>query len=68
MLEYEGYSSESAVLAADSISADWNFQAAMIAKHYLEVMPCSREKLIRQLRYEGFTEEEVEYGVTFVGY
>jgi hypothetical protein len=34
----------------------------------LEFTAFSREGLIDQLLFEGFTQEEAEYGVTAVGY
>ena len=38
-------------------------QAAKKAKEYLPVSSHSREGLKNQLKFEGFTEEEAEYGV-----
>jgi len=38
------------------------------AKSYLRVMAFSREGLIDQLEYEGFTQSQAEYGVRAVGY
>ena len=35
---------------------------------YLDVMSFSRSGLIQQLVFEGFTQEEAEYGVNAVGY
>lgn len=51
----------------DSITVDWNEQAAKKAQSYLDVMEFSRQGLIDQLLYEGFTAEQAEYGVTQVG-
>lgn len=67
-LEYEGYSHEDAVYAADNCGADWNEQAAKKAESYLEFMPFSRDGLIEQLVYEGFTQEQAEHGATSAGY
>jgi hypothetical protein len=38
------------------------------AQSYLDTMAFSREGLINQLKYEGFTTEQAEYGVKAVGY
>lgn len=62
-LEYEGYSSDDAVFAADNCGADWNAQAAKKAQQYLDYMSFSRSGLIDQLEYEGFTSEQAIYGV-----
>ncbi|WP_278261854.1 Ltp family lipoprotein [Nocardia sp. AG03] len=62
-LEYEGYSTEDATFAVDSLNTDWNEQAARSAKQYLELSSFSRTGLIEQLEYEGFTREQAVYGV-----
>lgn len=67
-LEFEGYSNEEAVYAADHCGADWNEQAAKAAKNYLDLMSFSRQGLIDQLVFEGYTQEQAEYGVTANGY
>lgn len=67
-LEYEGYTHEEAVYAADNCGADWNQQAALQAESYLDIMSFSRQELIEQLEYDGFTSEQAEYGVKAVGY
>lgn len=66
-LEYEKYSHEDAVYAADNCGADWNEQAAKAAKDYLDVMSFSRQGLIDQLEYEGYTHEQAVFGVNSVG-
>ena len=38
------------------------------AENYLELMSFSRQELIDQLVYDGFTQEQAEYGVTAAGY
>ena len=40
----------------------------MAANGYLEVMPLSKQRLIEQLEYDGFTREQAEYGASKVGY
>ncbi len=66
-LEYEGYSTEDATYAVDTITVDWNQQAAETAMNYLEYTSFSRSGLIDQLLYEGFTAEQAEYGVSQTG-
>ncbi len=67
-LEFEGYSNEEAVYAADNCGADWNEQAAKSAESYLDLMAFSREGLIEQLVFEGYTQAQAEYGAAAVGY
>lgn len=67
-LEFEGYSNESAVFAADNCGADWNEQAAEKAKKYMELSSFSRQGLIEQLVFEGFTNKQAEFGASAVGY
>ncbi|WP_280439743.1 Ltp family lipoprotein [Nocardia cyriacigeorgica] len=61
-LEYEGYSTEDATFAVDSLNVDWNAQAKRCAEQYLELTAFSLDGLIDQLVYEGFTREQAEYG------
>ena len=67
-LEYEGFSSSEIQYALDNCGADWNQQAVISAKQYLDVMSFSRQGLIDQLEYEGFTHEQAVYGVEQCGY
>lgn len=67
-LEYEKYSHEDAVFAADNCGADWFEQAAKSAKNYLGFTAFSKDGLIDQLMYEGFTMEQAEYGAKANGY
>lgn len=67
-LEYEGFSSSEADCAVANCDADWNQQAAKMAKTYLNTMSFSRSGLIEQLEYEGFTHSQAEYGVSQAGY
>jgi hypothetical protein len=66
-LEFEGYSTEDATYAVDSLDVDWYEQAALMAQSYLDVMPFSRQGLIDQLVFEGFTPEEAAHGADSVG-
>ena len=47
----------------DHCNANWSEQAVKKAKSYLEFMAFSRDGLIEQLEYEGFSYEEAVYGV-----
>lgn len=61
-LEYEQYSHEEAVYAADNCGADWDEQAKKAAKNYLDLMGFSRSGLIEQLEYDGYTHNQAVYG------
>lgn len=67
-MEYEKYSHEDAVYAADNCGADWYEQAVKKARSYLEYSPFSRDGLIEQLEYEGFTYDQAVYGAEQNGY
>lgn len=67
-LEYEGYTYDEAVYAADNCGADWYEQAVKSAESYLAAMSFSKSGLIDQLEYEGFTYEEAVYGAEQNGY
>ena len=67
-LEFEGYSHEDAVYAAENCDTDWNKQAAICAQSYLDYSSFSRAGLIEQLEFEGFTTSQAEYGADAVGY
>ena len=67
-LEYEQYSHEDAIFAADNCGADWNEQAVKSAKNYMEFSSFSKDGLIEQLEYEGFTHEQAVYGAEQNGY
>ncbi|WP_217375673.1 Ltp family lipoprotein [Paenarthrobacter ureafaciens] len=66
-LEFEKYSAEDAIWAADRVKVDWNEQAAKKAKSYLEFTSFSHSGLVDQLLFEGFTPEQAEYGVSKTG-
>lgn len=61
-LEYEQFSHEDSVYAADNCDADWSEQALKKAKSYLNISAFSYKGLIDQLKYEGFTSEQAAYG------
>ena len=66
MLKYQGYSEEEAAAAADTCGADWNEQAERSAMNYMQYMALSQEELVEQLIYDGFTEEQAQYGADAV--
>ena len=66
-LEYEQYSHNDAVYAADNCGADWNEQAKKSAKSYLSTSAFSESGLIEQLEYENFTHDQAVYGVDNCG-
>lgn len=67
-LEYEGFPTDEATFAVDSLDVDWNEQAYESAESYLEhVGGFSRSGLIEQLEYEGFTREQATYAVDKAG-
>ena len=67
-LEFEGFSSEQATQAVNSINVDWNEQAVLKAKSYLKSMAFSYDGLVDQLKFEGFTSIQAKYGVDNSGY
>lgn len=66
-LEYEDYSREAAVYAADNCGADWSKQALMSAKNYLSFTAFSHKGLIEQLEYEKYTTEQATYAADNCG-
>ncbi|QZN87584.1 Ltp family lipoprotein [Cellulomonas sp. C5510] len=70
-LEFEGYVTADAEFAIARLEAeggvDWNAQAAAKAADYLSYTAFSRQGLVDQLLYEGFTAEQAEYGVSTTG-
>ncbi|OBI88651.1 hypothetical protein A9X01_14710 [Mycobacterium asiaticum] len=65
-LEYDKFSTADATFAVEQIEAtggvDWNEQAVKKAKSYLSYSSFSKDGLINQLEYDGFTPSEAEYG------
>ena len=66
-LEFEGYSNADATYAADTVSVNWNGEAADSARSYLEYSSFSRSGLIEQLQFEGFTPSQAQFGVNQTG-
>ena len=71
-LEYEDYSTKDAEFAVNHLEendlVDWNAEAAESAQSYLDSGSFSRKGLIEQLKYEGFTQKQAEYGVKQAGF
>ncbi|PEG51174.1 Ltp family lipoprotein [Mycolicibacterium diernhoferi] len=69
LVQGDGYSREDATLAVNSITVDWNVQAAKAAQNYLDYTSFSRSGLINQLiQGDGYTPAQAAYGVAAVGY
>jgi len=66
-LEYEGYTYDDAVFAADNCGADWYEQALKSAENYLSFTAFSYTGLINQLEYEKFTTEQATYAADNCG-
>jgi Host cell surface-exposed lipoprotein len=64
---YEGFSKKDAAYAVSAIKPNWKAQAAKAAQTYLDYSSFSRQGLIEQLMYEGYTRAQAEYGVKKVG-
>ena len=52
----------------NNCGANWNDEAVKSAKNYTHFSDFSRQGLIDQLMFEGYTQAQAEYGVTAVGY
>ena len=66
-LVHDGYGKGEATAAVDSLTVNYNEQAAKQAKSYLEIMPFSRSDLIQQLVHDGFTQKQAAHGATQAG-
>ena len=64
---FEGYSRDDATYAVDAIYVDWSQEAADMAAEYLSNQSFSHSGLVDQLVFEGFSQEEAEYGVSTTG-
>jgi len=66
----EGFSTEDAIAAVDSLNVNWDENAVRAAKSYLEMRGFSCKGLISQLSAragEGFSESQAEYGARNAG-
>lgn len=66
-LEFEKYTHEDAVFAADNCGADWMEQALKAARNYLDFSAFSYEGLINQLEFEKYTTEQATYAADNCG-
>ena len=65
-----GFSKADAIYGTDAAGADWNKQAVLAAKQYLQTMAFSKSALIQQLESKagaGFTHAQAVYGVSKTG-
>jgi hypothetical protein len=65
-----GYSVNDATVAVDSLNENWNAQAVLSAKSYLQLQPFSCSDLIQQLDSPDgsqFTVDQATYGATQAG-
>lgn len=66
-LEYDGLDYETADFAVARCGADWNEQAELSAREYLELGEFDRQQLLDALLFEGFTNQEAEFAADQVG-
>ena len=66
LLEAEGFTRTDAVNAVNLCSANWNKQAAEKARSYMKHGNVSRSKMAKKLKRDGFTNEQIEYGIAYV--
>lgn len=68
-LEFQGFTQEQIKKAVGKTSdVDWDAQAVLCAKGYLEAMTFTRDSLIGQLKYEGFTTAQAEHAAQQCGF
>lgn len=58
------YSMEDCLAAIDSLNVNWNNQAKKAADNYLKITKFSKDELISQLQFDGFTLEEAQFGAS----
>lgn len=58
------YSMEDCLAAIDSLNVNWNNQAKKAADGYLKIAKFSKDELISQLQFDGFTLEEAQFGAS----
>lgn len=69
VLEFDGFTPEQISKAVGKTAdVDWDEQAVLCAKGYLEAMEFTREELIGQLKFEGFTTAQAEYAADQCGF
>lgn len=65
-LEYDGFTHEAAVYAADNVEVDWNEEALNSANDYINYSPMSESGLKGQLEFEKYTDDEVNYAMDHI--
>ena len=66
-LVFDKFSTADATWAADHSGADWNAQAVMSAKGYMQMGGFSRGSLIDQLQFDKYTYAQASYAASQVG-
>jgi Host cell surface-exposed lipoprotein len=64
VVAFEDFSNSEARWAVAHVRVSWNAEAVESAKQYLRVSSFSRQGLIEQLEFEGFTHSQAAYGVS----
>jgi post-segregation antitoxin (ccd killing protein) len=66
----DGYSVNDATMAVDSLTVNWDSEAAQAAKQYLQISAFSCQGMIQQLSSSAgdqYTQAQAQYGATKVG-
>ena len=63
---YEGYSSDVAFYVANNLDVNWEEQAVLKVYEYFKIKPFSREEMMGQLEYDGFTPAEISFAINKV--
>ena len=66
LLMYEGYSSDVAFYVANNLDVNWEEQAVLKVYEYFKIKPFSREEMMGQLEYDGFTPAEISFAINKV--
>lgn len=59
----EGFPSDAARYAVNSVSANWNEECLEDARSYLDLFNFSNQSLRDQLKYEKYTDSEIDYAM-----
>lgn len=65
-LEFEGYSTEAATAAVDSLGVDWLNETVRVAQNYVDFSDFSHAGLVDQLIFEGCEPDHAEQAATQV--
>ena len=68
LIKFEGFTEEEAAVGVENCGANWKEQCLLKAQSYLEYQAFSKEGLADQLKYEGFSEKQINYAIEKVGY